>query len=388
VNGRSLHLTLGVAHCFTPIRVVSVAHFPGHLFFNSAETRRRTFSLSQSTALLRLSIVKENNEEVIEEIIKEEMEDIPNDEHVNEEPTEDVIEEKVIEKLTIDDLKKIIYETIPKKNTAETYFRSIKQVYDNFDEEDVHILLKKENDIIEFIEKKYDKFTTIKNKLCGVYKVYNLLNLESSVLKSKIDHYMVTLSIEEDKKKENPMDKKSDEEAEQIENYFKSELGILNTWDKTAQLYAVLKIYLTYGMLRPSEIMDMKITDTDEGNEKKNYMNVATKNIVIHNHKNDRKETKVIDITDDELNNILCKGLKSYLITNHSGEVYTSSSSLSKMFKSRFNDYNPYDLRKCISSLAIHEGDTEKINMIEHNQGHSLNTILKNYNTYNKVEDL
>jgi integrase len=337
---------------------------------------------------LRLSIVKENNEEVIEEIIKEEMEDIPNDEHVNEEPTEDVIEEKVIEKLTIDDLKKIIYETIPKKNTAETYFRSIKQVYDNFDEEDVHILLKKENDIIEFIEKKYDKFTTIKNKLCGVYKVYNLLNLESSVLKSKIDHYMVTLSIEEDKKKENPMDKKSDEEAEQIENYFKSELGILNTWDKTAQLYAVLKIYLTYGMLRPSEIMDMKITDTDEGNEKKNYMNVATKNIVIHNHKNDRKETKVIDITDDELNNILCKGLKSYLITNHSGEVYTSSSSLSKMFKSRFNDYNPYDLRKCISSLAIHEGDTEKINMIEHNQGHSLNTILKNYNTYNKVEDL
>ena len=63
---------------------------------------------------LRLSIVKENDKEVIEEIIyrKEEMED---DEVVKEEPTEDVIEEKVIEKLTIDDLKKIIYETIPKK---------------------------------------------------------------------------------------------------------------------------------------------------------------------------------------------------------------------------------------------------------------------------------
>ena len=139
MNGRSLHLTLGVAHCFTPIRVVSVAHFPGHLFFNSAETRRRTFSLSQSTALLRLSIVKENNKEVIEEIIQEEMEDTPNDELVKEEPSEEVIEEQVVEeplnnKLTIDDLKKIIYESFPKKITAETYFRTIKQVYDNFDE--------------------------------------------------------------------------------------------------------------------------------------------------------------------------------------------------------------------------------------------------------------
>jgi AraC-like DNA-binding protein len=230
-------------------------------------------------------------------------------------------------------------------------------------------------------------------------KVYNLLNLESNVLKSKIDHYMISLSIQEDKKKEDPTDKKTIKEAELIVKYFKNELktmedtisedvDILNTWDKTAQLYAVLKIYLTYGMLRPNEIMDMKITDTDEGNEQKNYINVATKKIIIHNHKNDKKGTKVIDITDDKLNDILSRGLNNYLITNHSGEVYTSSSSFSKMFKSRFNDYNPYDLRKCISSLAIHEGDPEKINMLEHNQGHCLNTILKNYNTYNKVEVL
>ena len=249
---------------------------------------------------LRLSIVKENDKEVIEEIIKEEMED---DEVVKEEPTEDVIEEKVIEKLTIDDLKKIIYETIPKKNTAETYFRTIKQVHDNFDEDGMNQLLKKENEIIEFIETKYDKLTTIKNKLCGVLKVYNLLNLESNVLKSKIDHYMVSLSIREDKKKEDPTDKKTIKEAELIVNYFKNELGmmedmiskdvdILNTWDKTAQLYAVLKIYLTYGMLRPSEIMDMKITDTDEGNEKKNDINVVTKKILSITTRMTRKEQK------------------------------------------------------------------------------------------------
>ena len=164
-------------------------------------------------------------------------------------------------------------------------------------------LFKKENEIIEYIETKYDKLSTIKNKLCGMLKVYNLLNLESNVLKSKIDHYMVSLSIQEDKKKEDPIDKKTIKEAELIVNYFENELktmeeeiskdvDILNTWDKTAQLYAVLKIYLTYGMLRPSEIMDMKITDTDEGNEKKNDINVVTKKILSITTRMTRKEQK------------------------------------------------------------------------------------------------
>ena len=86
---------------------------------------------------------------------------------------QEVNEEPVNKKLTIADVKNIIYENIP-KNTAETYFRSVKQVHDNFKEDDVRELLKKENEIIEFIETKYDKLTTIKNKLCGMLKVYNL----------------------------------------------------------------------------------------------------------------------------------------------------------------------------------------------------------------------
>jgi len=323
--------------------------------------------------------VMNNNDEVVDEVFEEE---------VIEEP---VVEEPQIEKLTIDDLKKIIYETIPKKNTAETYFRTIKQVHDNFDEDDVNELLKKENEIIEFIETKYDKLTTIKNKLCGMLKVYNLLNLECTQLKSKIDHYMVSLSIQEDKKKEDPIDKKTIKEAELIVNYFKGELKTmeeipLDTWNKNTELYAILKIYLTYGVLRPSEILDMKITDTDEGNDKVNYINVQTKKIVINDHKNDKNGNKVIYITDDKLNDILCKGLNHHLVTSQNGELYASSSSFTKMFKSRFNEYNPYDLRKCISSLAISEGDPEKIKMLEYNQGHCLNTILKNYNTYNKVD--
>ena len=107
--------------------------------------------------------IMNNNDEVIEEVFEEEVIEEP----VVEEP---VVEEPVNKKLTIADVKDIIYENIPKKNTRETYFRTIKQVYDKFKEDDVHELLKKENEVINYIETKHDKLTTIKNKLCGMLK--------------------------------------------------------------------------------------------------------------------------------------------------------------------------------------------------------------------------
>ena len=79
-----------------------------------------------------------------------------------------------------------------------------------------------------------------------------MLNIESIVLQSKIEHYKVSLTIQEDKEKENPIDKKTVEEAENIVNYFKNEMemigeklkndiDIFNRWDKTAQLYELFK---------------------------------------------------------------------------------------------------------------------------------------------------
>ena len=118
-------------------------------------------------------------------------------------------------------------------------------------------------------------------------------------------------------------------------------------------------------MLRPSEIINMRITDTDEGNDTINYINVVSKKIVINNHKNDKNGPKIIDITDNKLNGILWKGLNKYLITSHNNEIYKDSSGFSKMFKNRFNNHNPYDLRKCISSKAIHQGNTERIKELE-----------------------
>jgi hypothetical protein len=105
---------------------------------------------------------------------------------------------------------------------------------------------------------------------------------------------------------------------------------------------------------------------------------------VIHHHKNDRKGKKVIDI-DDELVECLRKGLGRYLVLNNNDKLYQSSSAFTKMFKTYFNDYTPYDLRKAISSKCILQGNIEKIKTLEHNQGHSIQVILDSYNVYSNA---
>jgi hypothetical protein len=156
---------------------------------------------------------------------------------------------------------------------------------------------------------------------------------------------------------------------------------VQDNWTQQNQLYCILKIYLTYGVLRPSELLHCSVTEKDCEGE--NYINILTKQIVINNHKNDRKGKKIIQI-DDELVECLRKGLGKYLVTNQSGALYQSSSAFTKAFKTYFNDYTPYDLRKAVSSAYVAENDIEKIKKLEHNQGHSLNTILDNYNVYSK----
>ena len=182
------------------------------------------------------------------------------------------------------------------------------------------------------------------------------------------------------------MNKKTTQEGDAIIEYFKNKLAELepvqgDNWTQQNQLYCILKIYLTYGVLRPSELLHCKVTEKDC---ECNHINVSTKQIVIHHHKNDRKGKKVIHI-DDELVEYLRKGLGKYLVLNNNDKLYQSSSAFTKAFKKEFNDYTPYDLRPAISSRCIAQNDIEEIKKLEHNQGHSLQVILDSYNVYSKA---
>ena len=323
-------------------------------------------------------------EEIVEEVIDvvQEVE-----EEIKGEITE-VVEPVMI---TLGKMKDLLKQHIPKKNTLDTYCRTIQQVYHYFKIEDMNELLKtKEQDIIDYIEKQYNNNSTIKSKLCSIYKAYKILNIESELFKNRIDHYATKQNIDKDKNKET--NKKTIEEGDFIIKHFNDkleELGkmvqtdtdLLNNWSQEVQLYCILKIYLTYGVLRPSELIDCKITDTDCDD---NHINVSTKQIVIHHHKNDRKGTKIIDIDDKKLLGILRVGLNKYVITNNHNELYQSSSAFTKLFNTKFG-YNPYDLRKAISSKCITDGNVDEIKKLEHIQSHSLQVILDNYNIYTKA---
>ena len=87
-------------------------------------------------------------------------------------------------------MKDVLKAHIPKKNTLDSYCRTMEQVYNYFKVEDIHELLStKEQDIIHYLEEKYKSISTIKSKLCAMYKVYKLLNLTSELFKNKIEHY-------------------------------------------------------------------------------------------------------------------------------------------------------------------------------------------------------
>jgi len=222
-----------------------------------------------------------------------------------------------------------------------------------------------------------------------MYKVYKLLNIENELFKSRIEHYAYEQKINQDKHKES--NKKSTADGDAIIEYFENKLAeldllfvdnqLINDWAQDVQLYCILKIYLTYGVLRPSELLHCKVTEKDC---ECNHINVSTKQIVIHHHKNDRKGKKVIHI-DDELVEYLRKGLGKYLVTNQNDKLYQSSSAFTKAFKKEFNDYTPYDLRRAISSRCIAQGNVNEIKKLEHNQSHSLQVILDNYNVYSKA---
>jgi hypothetical protein len=64
------------------------------------------------------------------------------------------------------------------------------------------LLSTKEEDIINYLEKKYESISTIKSKLCAIYKVYKILNIAGQLFKNKFDYYAKKQTIHQVEKKE------------------------------------------------------------------------------------------------------------------------------------------------------------------------------------------
>ena len=152
------------------------------------------------------------------------------------------------------------------------------------------LLSTKEQDIICYIESNYTNNSTIKSKLCSVYKAYKILEIEGNLFKQRIDFYATKQTLKQQKTKEE--NKKSVDEGDKIISHFKNHLEdlgkliqndtiesdntMLNNRSIEVQLFYVLKLYLTYGVIRSSELINCLVTDND-CDDNTNYINV-TKN--------------------------------------------------------------------------------------------------------------
>jgi len=156
--------------------------------------------------------VHEEVEEVVEPVMEQDREEI-----------EEVVESVSKEPLTLGKLKDLLKEHIPKPNTLDSYVRTIKQIHEHFKVDDMYVLLTtKEQDIINYIESNYTNNSTIKSKLCSVYKAYKILEIEGNLFKQSIDYYATKQTLKQEESKEE--NKKSVDEGNKIIGHFKNHL--------------------------------------------------------------------------------------------------------------------------------------------------------------------
>ena len=61
-------------------------------------------------------------------------------------------------------------------------------IHEHYKIDDMYVLLTiEEQDIISYIESSYTNNSTIKSKLCSVYKAYKSLEIEGNLFKQRID---------------------------------------------------------------------------------------------------------------------------------------------------------------------------------------------------------
>ena len=285
---------------------------------------------------------------------------------------------------TLEDIKEILFNQ-QKESTAKIYFSTIKQLFNHFNFNYVKKFLYHENLIIEYLEENYKNYSTLKGKLSSVLMVFKIVNEDSPTIKKKIKDLLILNEIETNSNIEK--NKKTQEEGNEIITYFKNEYNKLkevikiNDYNQDFKFFILLRIYLFYGIIRPDEMINIKILNYD-GKDNENYINVKNKMLIINNHKNETNAGTKKILLDKETIDYLKNGLDQYLISSKQGKPYLTSSSFSKAFKKRFNDYNVYDLRKATTSGILRRKKPEEIKKLQYIQGHDLQTQLTNYNIY------
>mmetsp|Transcript_26598 Transcript_26598/g.34572 ORF Transcript_26598/g.34572 Transcript_26598/m.34572 type:complete len:293 (+) Transcript_26598:106-984(+) len=189
-------------------------------------------------------------------------------------------EPEPLKPITIDDINEtfkngVSYSTSKPfaKGTIKNYINAFKNIHNHFKLNDYREVLNDPKSIIEYIYEKFESDSTKKLHLSSLlYIIKTLCPNDSNEI--KINHLTKVLHDNLTTKRSNDMDNNK-------QDIGKAYALMAFMEQKNDDVFA--RMVLNYGVLRPDELYNLRVLDTD--NDDDNYINISTKMLIINKHK-------------------------------------------------------------------------------------------------------
>lgn len=306
-------------------------------------------------------------------------------------------------KLTFADISTTLEKT-KSKNTARAYIGNLSRIINGVakPKESISDTLSRVDDIVNFIDLKSGAGDDMKRQYLSSY-LYALNEFEFphkliKEVKSLIGKSMVRSRIARDK-----LMNESDKTIDEAKDVFKQlkevyDITVKNMPDiyiGNRQVAALLRFYLTFGVLRASEFASLMFYEVpppakleedrqiEEDARPANYIDRKTRELVITDHKNKSYGERRVTLDDDKFFEIISVAKHNSHFFPGERKPSVSGDSFNKRIKRIFKkiDRNNHDLRSMKVSLAANNDEKEIIGL-QAIQGHNVDTMLKHYNKY------
>mmetsp|Transcript_10377 Transcript_10377/g.13550 ORF Transcript_10377/g.13550 Transcript_10377/m.13550 type:complete len:444 (+) Transcript_10377:2383-3714(+) len=301
----------------------------------------------------------------LNDVLKEDEEDEPE----QQQPIEEVEPIEEVKQITYEDIKNKIengnsflthkpFTTSSKKS----YLNSFKNIHNHFKADDYRQLLKDPQPIINFIYATYDKDSSKKSHTSTLLFILKSFcpNDENEIKICELNK-VLSNNLTAKRSNENDDNKLPIGKAYALMEHMKS---------KKNDVFAHL--VLNYGVLRPDELYNLKVLDTD--NDEDNYINISTKMLIINKHKTLRQYGVKRIKMDDEIINMVKDKLGGHVFTNQKNEPYETGKGLTDKIK---RDYgcSIYDIRKMKTSIVLKDNNETEREQVAKFQGHEVATM-------------
>ena len=277
-------------------------------------------------------------------------------------------------------LKKII-ETFTEKykneNTRKNYTKFITNVVK--DEDDLDELFNDQDKLIAKIYGMYQSSSTRKSYLSAVISVLKEYKLPHEKVLHEIQNQATINDIQTSET--DPIG--SYEDAVEMMKGLQTKADELETnmgdkYDLDRQMYSIAYFILNYGAMRTAEMITIQVVDKPI---ETNHINVKTGEMIITDHKTVKSMGKKVIQLDKPFLDIIKPALGNYWVLGKNRRPYTSSKGLEVLIEATFG-VGLYPLRKAKVSIALHNKNPDAIRRLETVHGHTLSTMISNYNSY------